>query len=272
MPPNVHTFLFSPPGNILPLTSRRVHLRRLYDVLHLSIQRGDLHRARRAWAILARCKEIDWRASWILATGLLDRSGRRTESSQTKIDFLRTMMLHFPEDVRTRSNTTHILLITLQREPILCELVHLYIVAGRHREALDELELFELHVFHHKSFLTGLDISSLPSFPYRDNAVLHIYAGICSVLASQPGSPSEVVVQSIDSEMLDRAQIFFERAKSLDPENIVVDLLLGMVRMFFRDLRRSIGLMRTTRRPRIWPRLQCPSHRLKPLMTRLIRE
>ncbi|KAN0097420.1 hypothetical protein V8E55_001866 [Tylopilus felleus] len=212
MPPNVHTFLFSPPGNILPLTSRRVHLRRLYDVLHLSIQRGDLHRARRAWAILARCKEIDWRASWILATGLLDRSGRRTESSQTKIDFLRTMMLHFPED----------------REPILCELVHLYIVAGRHREALDELELFELHVFHHKSFLTGLDISSLPSFPYRDNAVLHIYAGICSVLASQPGSPSEVVVQSIDSEMLDRAQIFFERAKSLDPENIVVDLLLGM--------------------------------------------
>lgn len=123
-----------------------------------------------------------------------------------------------------------------QREPILCELVHLYVVAGRHREALDELELFELQTFRYQSLLTCLDISYLPSFPYRDNAVLHIYAGICSVLAFQPGSASEVDVQPIDSEMLDRAQIFFERAKSLDPENIVVDSLLGMVRMFFQDV------------------------------------
>lgn len=100
MPPNIHTFLFSPPEDILPFTSRRVHLRRLYDALHLSVQRGDLHRARRAWAILARCKEIDWRASWMLAVGLLDRSGHRTESNPTKIDYLRTMMLHSPENVR----------------------------------------------------------------------------------------------------------------------------------------------------------------------------
>ena len=102
MPPNIHTLLFSPPEDILPLTSRRVHLRRLYDILHLSIQRGDLHRARRAWAILVRCKEIDWRTSWMLALGLLDYSGHTTKSNQTKIDYLRTTMLHSPEDVRTR--------------------------------------------------------------------------------------------------------------------------------------------------------------------------
>lgn len=114
----------------------------------------------------------------------------------------------------------------------------MYVVAGRHREALDELELFEFQVLHYGLLLTYLylDISCLPSFPYHDNAVLHIYAGICSVLASQFGSASEVDAQSIDSGMLDRAQIFFERAKSLDPENIVADLLLGMVRMFFRDV------------------------------------
>ncbi|KAG8218677.1 hypothetical protein J3R82DRAFT_4344 [Butyriboletus roseoflavus] len=148
MPPNVHKFLFSPPKDILPLTSRRVHLRRLYDVLHLSIQRGDLHRARRAWAILARCKEIDWRTSWMLAIGLLNRSGHRTESNQTKIDYLRTTMLHSPED----------------RESILCELVHLYVVAGRHREALDELELFELQAFRYKSLLTYLTSVLYPRF------------------------------------------------------------------------------------------------------------
>ncbi|KAG6378761.1 hypothetical protein JVT61DRAFT_13034 [Boletus reticuloceps] len=119
--------------------------------------------------------------------------------------------------------------VMVQRELILCELVHMYIVAGRHKEALEELELFELQVLHYESFLTYLDISSLPSFPYHDNAVLHVYAGICSVLTAQPSSASEVDVQSIDSEMLDRAQIFFERAKSLDPENIVVDSLLGII-------------------------------------------
>lgn len=124
----------------------------------------------------------------------------------------------------------------VQKEAILCELVHLYIVAERHREALDELELFGLQVLHYELLLTYFDISSLPSFPYRDNAVLHIYGGICSVLASQHGSASEDDVQSIDTEMFDRAQIFFERAKSLDPENIVVDSLLGMVRTSLRDV------------------------------------
>jgi len=83
-------------------------------------------------------------------------------------------------------------------------------MAGRHREALDELEF------------------SLPSFPYHDNAVLHIYAGICTVFASQPGPTSEVEVGPVNNEMLDRALIFFERAKSLDPENMVVDSFLSM--------------------------------------------
>ncbi|KAF9247389.1 hypothetical protein BU15DRAFT_70201 [Melanogaster broomeanus] len=197
MDTNNHTFLFSPPDDQPPLTSRRVHLRRLYDVLQLSMQRGDMERARRAWAILARCKEVSWKTSWTLSIGLLDRYGHRTESSPAKIDYLRTMMLQFPED----------------KEQILSELVHLYILAGRHKEALDELEF------------------SLPSFPYRDNAVLHIYAGICSVFTAQSftgGFEGEHEIQRVDTETLDRAQIFFERAKSLDPDNIVVDSLLSM--------------------------------------------
>ncbi|KAF9226651.1 hypothetical protein BS17DRAFT_696836 [Gyrodon lividus] len=200
MDTNDHTFLFSPPDDKLLLTSRRVHLRRLYDVLQLSMQRGDIERARRAWAILARCKEVSWKTSWTLSIGLLDHFGHKTESSPAKIDYLRMMMLQFPEG----------------KEQILSELVHLYILAGRHREALDELEF------------------SLPSFPYHDNPVLHIYAGICSVFAAQfsaGGFAGEDDMQRVDSEMLDRAQIFFERAKSLDQDNIVVDSLLSMVSM-----------------------------------------
>ena len=38
---------------------RRAHLRRLLDIAHLSLERGDVPRARRAWAILSRCAEAE---------------------------------------------------------------------------------------------------------------------------------------------------------------------------------------------------------------------
>ncbi|KAG6337233.1 hypothetical protein ID866_1863 [Astraeus odoratus] len=181
-----HRFLFSFLEDKPRLTSRRVHLRRLYDVLHLSLQRHDMPRARRAWAILARCKEVDWKSLWTLSIRLLDNDAYTTESNTTKIDYLRAVMLQNPDE----------------REKILAELVHLYVLAGRQRDALDELEF------------------CLPSFPYRDNPVLHLYAGLCSLHV--------VNTQDIDRDMVDRAQIFLERAKALDPGNTVVDSLVVM--------------------------------------------
>ncbi|KAH7887576.1 hypothetical protein F5I97DRAFT_1806329 [Phlebopus sp. FC_14] len=192
-----HPFLFSQLNDQRPLTSRQVHLRRLYDVLQLSMHRGDIERARRAWAILSRCKEVHWKSAWTLSLGLLDRYGHRADPSPAKIDYLRSMMLQIPEE----------------RERILGELVHLYILSGRYKDALDELEF------------------SLPAFPYHNNTVLYIYAGICSVFTAQSYANNSEVgnSQRIASEMLDPAQIFFERAKALDPDNIVVDSLLNMV-------------------------------------------
>lgn len=40
-------------------TVRRAHLRRLLDIAHLSLERGDVPRARRAWAIMSRCAETE---------------------------------------------------------------------------------------------------------------------------------------------------------------------------------------------------------------------
>ncbi|KAL4076161.1 hypothetical protein V8B97DRAFT_2001734 [Scleroderma yunnanense] len=192
-----HPFLFSLLEDKPRLTSRRVHLRRLYDVLHLSLQQHDMARARRAWAILARCNEVNWKSLWMLSIGLLDHHADNTKYSSIKIDYLRSLMLQHPDE----------------REKILGELVHLFILAGRHRDALDELEF------------------CLPSFPYRDNPILHLYAGLCCIFHAQ--SYNNIGAQiggsdHIDRNMMDRAQIFFERAKALDPENTVVDSLVTM--------------------------------------------
>jgi len=132
---------------------------------------------------------------WRLGITLLENDVRIMESNPHKIDFLRTMLLQLPEE----------------RERILAELVQHYIIAGRYRDALDELEFY------------------LPSFPYRDNPVLHIYAGLlCIFIAQLPESAGANGVEgtTYDSNSLSRAQIFLEHAKALDPHNIVASEFL----------------------------------------------
>ncbi|KAG2369650.1 hypothetical protein BDR07DRAFT_1476756 [Suillus spraguei] len=192
---NDHQFLFTFPNEKKMPNARQIQLQRLYDIVNLSMQRGDLPRARRAWSILVRCKEINWKAMWRLGIALLENDVRVMESNPHKIDFLRTMLLQLPEE----------------RERILAELVQNYILAGRYRDALDELEFY------------------LPSFPYRDNPVLHVYAGLLCIFIAQPpesAGTNEVEGTTYDSNSLSRAQIFLEHAKALDPHNIVASEFL----------------------------------------------
>ncbi|KAJ4491991.1 hypothetical protein C8J55DRAFT_533952 [Lentinula edodes] len=169
-------FLFSAPASNLnvPLTARKVHIRRLYEVLQLSIHRNDLPRARRAWSILVRCKEINWTTMWNTAIHLVEENSYGDDSAK-RIELLRDMMLHYPD----------------QRIAVIKELIFRLILSGRQREALDELELY------------------LPSFPYQDNPVLHIYAGLLCFYLSQEHSNSEASMAHL------------ERAQVLDPGNIV---------------------------------------------------
>lgn len=55
---------------------------------------------------------------------------------------------------------------------------------------------------------------------------------LVSLRCGQPVTLASVAVDHAARIMIDRAQIFFERAKALDPDNIVVDSLVTMVRMF----------------------------------------
>jgi len=146
-----HDFLFSPLNPKPPNSARKVHIRRLYDVFQLCLHRNDFPRARRAWTILARCKEVDWKMMWTTGVLLLgENSG--TQPNEKSVEFLSTMLRQYPDE----------------RENILLELVLRLIHSEMYRKALDELELY------------------LPSLPYQDNPVLHVYAGLISLYLAQP--------------------------------------------------------------------------------------
>jgi RNA polymerase I-specific transcription initiation factor RRN11 len=97
-----HQFLFASLDSKKPSTARMVHIRRVYDILQLSLQRGDLSRARKAWCILARCKEFDWKSMWTLGVHLVDmqRGQDHLDPNPTRIAFLQSLMLQHPDQVR----------------------------------------------------------------------------------------------------------------------------------------------------------------------------
>lgn len=136
-----HTFLFGSLGSKQPLTTRKVHIRRLYDILQLSIQRHDVQRAKRVWSILSRCKEINWLTLWRTKLHILSEAHTDQDGMRIIVDYLRSIMLQYPNDVRLTFVVAIDNVSILQREAILKELVFRLILAGKSREALDELEL-----------------------------------------------------------------------------------------------------------------------------------
>jgi hypothetical protein len=191
-------FLFASPDGKAPRTARKVHVRRLLDILHLSIQRGDLPLARRAFGLLARCEEIEWMVVWKIGLAILAAAKLPPGDilgTAKRIEFLRVMMLHNPEEVRAshssrlvfrpsacpRRRQSDLPVPAFQRESLLQELVLSLALAGRERDALDELELcgslrsWLLHTTQLKQ------CSYLPSPPYQDNSALHTYAGLLSL-------------------------------------------------------------------------------------------
>ncbi|KAG9032430.1 hypothetical protein FRB95_001483 [Tulasnella sp. JGI-2019a] len=232
---HVNTQLPHPPVFSLPSTSskisvradtstRRRHIRLLNDILHLSIQRGQWDKANRAWAILARCPEVDWRAMWHIGLLLIgkqhdqggglnldDGSSLSATTSRDRVDYLKTLMLRYPT----------------RRESLLRELSLELISQERYTEALDELELY------------------LPIFPYHDNPILHLYAGLlCLYLAqkrpsegkqllSSSSMPASLDISNLSTDRARSAQRYLDRAKTLDPENPTASTFLALLEGMF---------------------------------------
>lgn len=100
MSPDRHSFLFAFPDAKHPVSARKVHIRRLYDILELCIHRGDFTRAMKAWSILVRCKEVNWKVMWRTGALLVGRQEDQEQAARDRLEYLTTMMLQFPEAVR----------------------------------------------------------------------------------------------------------------------------------------------------------------------------
>ena len=279
-------FLFASPDGKAPSTARKVHLRRLRDILHLSIQRGDLLLARRTFGLLARCPEIEWTAIWKIGLVILATDsppgGDNILGTTKHVEFLRVMMLQHPEEVRSvvprpshfPVSGGHGILFplfnptppprmsycsrTFQRESLVQELVLSLAIAGRERDALDELELCgSPHFFVSLHTLDSKQCSYLPSPPYQDNSVLHTYAGLlCLRLAptaetdmntSAKGTCKRFHNKLVETDLtlygivgqsrvssnqtlLREAKQHLERACALNPEGVVAQTFIQKVR------------------------------------------
>ncbi|KAH7344987.1 hypothetical protein B0J17DRAFT_624242 [Rhizoctonia solani] len=175
-----------PHRTLLPSTSsRKQHIRFTYDLLHVCLQRGDLVRARRAWIILVKCPEIDWRTLWAVGLALIPGRESREGGRATRehVNYLKRVRLQIPHLQETLLKETILALIDL----------------GEYQEALDELDLY------------------IVTMPFDQNPVLHLYAGMLWLFTAQPraesldGSPEELAESA--------AKRHFRRAIALDPGN-----------------------------------------------------
>jgi RNA polymerase I-specific transcription initiation factor RRN11 len=131
---------------------------------------------------------------WTTSLSIMSGGTSDGPPSSQRIEFLRDVMLQYPEE----------------RVSIIKELVLCLILSGRMRHALDELELY------------------LPSFPFQDNPVLHIYAGLISLYIAQPANEGSNT-GNFNTNLLRDAQSHFERAKALDPDNVVAHAFIERI-------------------------------------------
>ena len=107
LPDRNHKFLFSLLGLKSADSARKVTIRRLYDVCMHSLCLGDVGRARKAFGILLRCKEFDWKASWSLAIYMLNAHDPERDDNffLSQVEQLRSLMLQDPALVSYTSPT-----------------------------------------------------------------------------------------------------------------------------------------------------------------------
>ncbi|GAA94853.1 uncharacterized protein L969DRAFT_20186 [Mixia osmundae IAM 14324] len=136
---------------------RLAHIRRMYDICHMLIQRGDLARASRVWTVLVGCDEVDLRAMWQISLLLVSHNSASLNVAQGE------QQVRLLKELFAQSKKPE------ERISFLCERIQVLIMPGIERfdDALAELELY------------------LPSEPFIDSGLLHLYAGYISLYLAQ---------------------------------------------------------------------------------------
>lgn len=89
-------FLFDSFGSKDPNSTRKQHLKTVYDILQLSILQKDIPRAQKAWSILIRCPEFNASSLWKIGLGLVRN---QSQESLEQLSFLRSTMLSSNDSV-----------------------------------------------------------------------------------------------------------------------------------------------------------------------------
>ena len=168
-PDRNHQFLFS----LLNLrgadSARKITIRRVYDVCMHSLCLGDVDRARKAFGILLRCKEFDWKASWSLAIYMLNAYDPERDNAffLGQVEQLRSLMLQDPTRVSYPLLARIRTQLIPQREELLNEVLQVLVQNGRYAEALDEIELCVAFAIYgaHPSHLFSSKIPSVIPIP-----------------------------------------------------------------------------------------------------------
>ncbi|WVW80927.1 hypothetical protein I302_102918 [Kwoniella bestiolae CBS 10118] len=140
---------------------RKKWIQNLIDLLHLSLLKGDTARAKRAWAILVRCREVNWRSRWYWGLLILSSTSSSTEYDSTQSQ---------NRDVERWLNGLRVSAREEDKPSLLHALVLHLIKSGQYRQAYDQLETY------------------LSSYPFLLSAPLHTYAGLLSFYLAQPSS------------------------------------------------------------------------------------
>ncbi|WWC65128.1 uncharacterized protein I303_107742 [Kwoniella dejecticola CBS 10117] len=146
---------------------RKKWIQNLVDLLHTCLLKGDIPRAKRAWSILVRCREVNWKSRWYW--GLLILSS--DSSAQAPGGYESTIGSgDKSKDVQRWLNSLRVFAKEEDKPSLLHALVLHLIKAGQHRQAYDQLETW------------------LSSYPYLLSGPLHTYAGLLSFYLAQPAS------------------------------------------------------------------------------------
>ncbi|WVR08603.1 hypothetical protein IAU60_005658 [Kwoniella sp. DSM 27419] len=151
---------------------RRRWIQNLVNALHACLLRGDSVRANRAWAILVRCREVDWRSKWHWGLLLLSL---KHDPSPAATSYQATQASMYSQDTGSRDieRWLNALRVAAKEEdkPSLLHALVLYLIKqGQYRQAYDQLETY------------------LPSYPYLLSGPLHTYAGMIAFYLAQPPS------------------------------------------------------------------------------------
>ncbi len=84
-------------------------------------------------------------------------------------------------------------------------------------------------------------LSYLPSPPYQDNPVLHLYAGLLCLYLAQP-VPADGSTH-LSRRTLRDAEHYLQRTRQLDPENTIASAWLDSVRLFSSLLSSSMVIL-----------------------------